>query len=702
MGNSSPPFLYGPPDAYSFKGPTDHSFNPKAVTQASWTRPPPKKKQKGPFVSFNRHPDSYINFPDGRSNWTPMSSRTKPKVFIGRKVQLGLRVLSLTGALGSLFCAIVIQNVAASIMWIIRIGPAIAILHTLYAIYHLCRSAVTRPPGSQASYMLFASTLDLGLVPFYTFAAYISYKEYTASTYSWQTLLSDDVNVIMIIAQATFYLSVVNGGIHLISLGISAFLFNIFRQISKLPPDLNPLEDNLTARPHKRTKSEIAEKHASTSTIDSGYCSDGHPLIGGPRTIPFTHTRNKSSEDNSLRPPVDTAKQRGGSQTSIPQMPFQYRAGTLEETYEIPMHDTDFEARPTTSIPSSTPMRQPSPEMPTRSQCASPASDNWVAYGSRSASSTNEVTNDGRAPREPSSVYSRAETPASSNGMVDWMGLAQKYGWDMGESISEDVRGEYESLAMHEHYGMDDDNHNVRKNGLYDHDEVDEHDIGDNRMDIFQDPVDSDDEHESSHLRVNPLGLNPPTPQPVLETPRETPRKTSNRMILGDIPNLLPTPPKHIVPALERPEKEDGHFYGDLEGKTALSADATKTGKKSKLSKRKTDKGSTYGILKQLTEDPAEDDDEPSAPLSDLAIPERDRKGRVVSNSGADFGRRPGQVSNISYGNYIAGLGVGRRRDVSGKMAEEGRGGIDSPNSKGTNSGTSTPRAAGWARFAGL
>ena len=58
MGNSSPPFLYGPPDAYSFKGPTDHSFNPKAVTQASWTRPPPKKKQKGPLVSFNRHPDS--------------------------------------------------------------------------------------------------------------------------------------------------------------------------------------------------------------------------------------------------------------------------------------------------------------------------------------------------------------------------------------------------------------------------------------------------------------------------------------------------------------------------------------------------------------------------------------------------------------------------------------------------------------------
>jgi hypothetical protein len=57
MGKS-PPFLYGPPDAFSFRGPTDPPFNPKAVTQASWTRPPPKKKQKGPLINFNRHPDS--------------------------------------------------------------------------------------------------------------------------------------------------------------------------------------------------------------------------------------------------------------------------------------------------------------------------------------------------------------------------------------------------------------------------------------------------------------------------------------------------------------------------------------------------------------------------------------------------------------------------------------------------------------------
>lgn len=51
-----------------------------------------------------------------------MSPRTKQKVLYGRKVQLGLRVLALVGAIGSLFCAVVIKNAEASIIWIVRVG----------------------------------------------------------------------------------------------------------------------------------------------------------------------------------------------------------------------------------------------------------------------------------------------------------------------------------------------------------------------------------------------------------------------------------------------------------------------------------------------------------------------------------------------------------------------------------------------------
>jgi hypothetical protein len=57
MGGSSPPFIYDRQPT-RFYGPTDHSFNPKAVTQASQIRPPPREKPKGPLVNFNRHPDT--------------------------------------------------------------------------------------------------------------------------------------------------------------------------------------------------------------------------------------------------------------------------------------------------------------------------------------------------------------------------------------------------------------------------------------------------------------------------------------------------------------------------------------------------------------------------------------------------------------------------------------------------------------------
>ena len=51
-----------------------------------------------------------------------MSPKTKGRVVYGRKVQLALRVLALAGAIGSLFCSIVIKNAAVTVIWIVRVG----------------------------------------------------------------------------------------------------------------------------------------------------------------------------------------------------------------------------------------------------------------------------------------------------------------------------------------------------------------------------------------------------------------------------------------------------------------------------------------------------------------------------------------------------------------------------------------------------
>jgi hypothetical protein len=141
MGRSEPPFIYDRPTTYSFYGPSDPAFNPKAVTQASRARPPPRPTQKGPLVNINRHPDSVCRDSSGtdtrsivtnnslqwgsldsKTTWTPMSPQTKNRVNFARRTQLVLRVFTLLGALGSLFCSIVINNVATTVIWIIRAG----------------------------------------------------------------------------------------------------------------------------------------------------------------------------------------------------------------------------------------------------------------------------------------------------------------------------------------------------------------------------------------------------------------------------------------------------------------------------------------------------------------------------------------------------------------------------------------------------
>ncbi len=58
MGVDPQPFIYDRPNSWNFAGPTDRGFNPKAVTQASWTAKPATPKKDGPLIEFNKHPDS--------------------------------------------------------------------------------------------------------------------------------------------------------------------------------------------------------------------------------------------------------------------------------------------------------------------------------------------------------------------------------------------------------------------------------------------------------------------------------------------------------------------------------------------------------------------------------------------------------------------------------------------------------------------
>ena len=551
----------------------------------------------------------------------------------------------------------------------------------------------------------------------------MAHGEYTVDAYHWGTLFESSEATVEV-TKATFICAVVNGGLHLVSLSISVFLAIVFRKISHLPPDMNPLEDNLTARPRKsRKRIDGDEKHMSQSTVHS---TMEDPLIGSPRSVPFIHTRDQSlsgdsSRDswdimNGKREPLITVQPHRLShlEPSSPEALFHQPASQAfdlasqkpaPEFRKVPAQLPEF-------VDPSSHTRHLTSQMADRSESVSPLSDNWVTYSAHSPSPVSDMQDEPAQNvnvtnlRQSSSVYSRrtnTTTTSNGSGIRDWFAYGQKSPVSIGSVIPEDTRGEYASLVMHEYYGEEEENH--------------ERDLGDRRFNIFPDPEEHDHDHDDQHskdLPFNPLMLNPPTPQPALSEITED-TDPVRRHALSENPNLSYNE-KAQVSIQESPDSSPnpGRYYGELEehGEFAISRsrevsvqEYLKSGP-SKLSKKRSKKMLAYHSLKK---DDSDDESYPNGQaLSSPAVADGDRKGRVVSNSGADTARL-GFVGGVgaslsSYGSYIAGLGVGRRRDVSGKLAEEGRSG-KSPEERTLSipNQSSTPiRAAGWARFAGL
>jgi hypothetical protein len=147
--------------------------------------------------------------------------------------------------------------------------------------------------------MLFASFFDISIVPFYAFSALVAMQKQN----DWSTLLTNQ-SLTGVFSKIVFYLATVGGALFLVSLAISLYLAVTFRKITKLPPDMNPLEDNLTSR-HKRNKSSIStsstmtENRNSTLLETKGPSGAAYEQLSRPPSIPFLHTRTTSTNSFS-------------------------------------------------------------------------------------------------------------------------------------------------------------------------------------------------------------------------------------------------------------------------------------------------------------------------------------------------------------------------------------------------------------------
>ncbi|KAF1345087.1 hypothetical protein BDV97DRAFT_302614, partial [Delphinella strobiligena] len=259
------PHLYQAPTHQSQANSPTYDFDPKAVTRASWTAvTEPKPKQNGPYLNFNRHPDSYVVVPQYTTNIPVLPKRTKKTIITTRWIQFALRVVQLIAALGMLVCVICIEGVSDVQSWLLRLPVAWDCVVSAYAIFHLLRPAKARTPMSSASYHTFALFMDFGLIPFMTVDAFFAEDNWAAAAGAdgrWKSFFSPNENTSNAIFLSSWILAIVLGALHLFSIPFDLYLVWIFRKIARYPADSNPLEDNLTSRAaskHKYKNSDVS------------------------------------------------------------------------------------------------------------------------------------------------------------------------------------------------------------------------------------------------------------------------------------------------------------------------------------------------------------------------------------------------------------------------------------------------------------
>lgn len=125
MGASDLPYLYDRASNRTSVAYPSNDFNPKAVTEASYTRLStqsiPKPKHEGPLINFNQHPDSYVVVSGAQTEHKALPPSTKKAIVSVRWVQFALRLVQESVALGLLVATICIKGTSGAETYLLRI-----------------------------------------------------------------------------------------------------------------------------------------------------------------------------------------------------------------------------------------------------------------------------------------------------------------------------------------------------------------------------------------------------------------------------------------------------------------------------------------------------------------------------------------------------------------------------------------------------
>ncbi|KAI2619963.1 hypothetical protein GGR54DRAFT_639727 [Hypoxylon sp. NC1633] len=667
------PYLYDS-DRRDSRSP-DKPFDPKAVTRASWEPKPKKQKQDGPLIAFGRHPDA-LQVPTGRtSHFRPMSSTTKWWIKAMRYVQLFLRIFEMIGGAGLLTLMIIIYNVDPLTAWVMRITPGVVTISCVYAIWHFIRPANSRPPLSSAAYQLFAGFMDLAVVPLYAFGvlAVINHGD------EWKLIVTASSQLTKALVQSEYYALITAGGMHVVSLGISIWLGLMFRRIANMPPDMNPLEDHLTSRVkqqrHKRNKSSVATSYTAVSDTDSkrlstpleNYSSSGAPYetLSRPPSIPFMHTRTGSRDS--------FASSKRDSRSDLPSRQYHVTPGNSPRNSvavsladlkrlstprlaqrasytEVPLHETGvFPPSPSSSRPSSiTIAPSPSHAQPINASPTRIAKFTEAWYASESLINRTQ---------ERQRAMNAAERTRGSHSHT--------------HSQSSLQARQYE--ALNQRYNFDDTDSD-RENGMMGPDDDDDDDDSDRENDVQSSPI-----NVSAQLHPNPLRLHPPPQQPQLQHQAQSHAQAQQAAM----------PPRQKTPFRPAPARDS---TGSALSEVSLNARSTSGSRdiadekhgpapssvtsfwrRSTIGRNGGGKGAGAGAGAGVRTSSIQADSDffskPYGELKPATPPIMLGTGTTASNGRVAAAR---QVSSGNDYDLGAGGGTAWRRNVSGKIAEEG------------------------------
>ncbi|CAI6330780.1 unnamed protein product [Periconia digitata] len=652
----APPYLYDAPRRDSAMGvPT--TFNPKAVTMASRQPPPsPVKKPEGPYISFNQHPDSFLILPYGKTDAKPMSSKTKTAISAVRWTQFTFRLLTLLGAFGVILCAIFVRGASDTEGYIMRIAPGVDIVFVLYAVYHLLRKPTSRPPGSAASYHFFALVMDAGFLPFYVFTALLAKRNLdidAGTSGRWRTFFPTDEDTDKVL-MTEWLCAVTVAGLHCASLCLDVWLTLIFRKIASLPPDMNPLEDNLTSRrktKHKHKNSSISaitpltqteKRYSGQSALSDNQSS---PLMAD-RTIPsperkhmsFMHTRGNSSLTYSPHTPKSAHETREWLARPKAGSPIRMDINTRDDL-----------------------LRRDEPQEQTLAQRREMLAQQAIKRSSRPASMHSLSSKNNKDAQPPPPPPHQTEPSGDIGLQNDREDIGTNYWF-----VNDEPSASRAQPSPPKPFFFPPKNSGYTSINAYD-------DVSDDELD--------------QPLVPGPLRMNPPTPPPtqmarepaVKATPPPQTSTPIKRMeTMSSINTDSTYQPSPNMSPNRSPTK--ARFYGDLKAaqqniirNTPPSAAPIKAGTPTYPSSVKNYTSNASPSTQQPNHTSPFSLDRKNFPkvkkAAASATPTKTQSPRVVSRSGVDYEGR-------LYNDDASDLGTaGRRRDVSGKIAEEGRGG---------------------------